>query len=157
MLAEVFSPEGEADDWSDRSSCEGTYPTSSAAFLAGMTGCFKTMAARDGTDMNPQQTVADCTEQVLVDLGGEVRGLAILEARCERTARCQPDVTEQDCASAFEDLPLSERSRLSTMYNWAAQEDIASCLNSGCSDDEDEAMVACYEEAHEDRVWLPDD
>ncbi|MBW2528825.1 MAG: hypothetical protein JRI23_31910 [Deltaproteobacteria bacterium] len=158
MLAEILSPEGEADGWDDRSSCEGTYPTASAAFIAGMTDCFKTMVSREGGgDMNPRQMVADCTEQVLVDLGGEVRGLGITQARCERTARCQDDVTVEECIDAFENLPLSERSRLSTMYNWGAQEEIASCLNGGCSDDEDEAMVACYEDAHSERIWLPDE
>lgn len=156
MLAELLTPEGEADAWEDRSDCEGTYPTASAEFLAAMTECFRTMASRAGGEMNPYRIVADCTEQVLVDLGGEVRGLAIVQARCERTARCQPDVTVEECKDGFEMLPLSERSRLSTMYNWGAQADIASCLDSGCTDDEDAAMIECYEDAHADRVWLPD-
>lgn len=157
MLAELLSPEGQAEDWEDRSACEGTYPTGSAVFVARMTKCFEAQAKREGSSIDPEQLVADCTEQILVDLGSaEMDELKLAEARCERTKRCE-QVPVDECQAGFADWAPSERARVTVMYNWGAQDDIASCLASkGCAEDEDAAVIECYEDALAERVWLPD-
>jgi hypothetical protein len=158
MLGELLTADKDADAWDDRSDCEGNYPTASAEFLALMTECFRTQAERkSGSSIDPEQIVADCTEQALVGMGmADAEKLRIVQARCERMKRCE-DIGMEECLEGFEGLDPSERSRFTTMYNWGAQDDIASCLSSsGCTDDEDAARTACYQDAWEERVWLPD-
>jgi hypothetical protein len=154
-LAGIVAP-GDGS-WEHKSACESTYPTASGQFLSAMADCFRAQAEQTGAgSFEAEQAIKDCTELSLtqIDLAG-VEKSPVLDARCERMARCE-GISDADCRLGFEGLAPSEQSRLTRMYNQGALADVASCLSGGCDDDEEAAKAACYEDVYHKRAWLPE-
>jgi hypothetical protein len=100
--------------------------------------------------------VSICTEQVLARADpGAVGDTDLSRARCERQERCS-GVALDECKAVFARLQPPVQAMLTSMYNLAAQAEIAECLrDSACEDDEDHAHDACYQPLRDQRVWFP--
>jgi hypothetical protein len=143
----------------DLAACKGATPTGSAAYVRGMSKCLPARKEAGGDkpwDMGLM--VAECKQEVIAkSVIDEAAAKEAIEARCERANRCEnekPSVA--DCIAGSKKIDTFQRSLLYGIYNGAALHDIASCLrSSACAPDEYATQDACYKQASEKLVWLP--
>jgi hypothetical protein len=151
--------EGQGPSWEHFEHCRTAYPAASAPYIRGMQKCFfeRVTASREGGDaaVDRSQMLQDCNEKVLLDLPESGPGVEeVLDARCERIARCEKsDFAE--CKAAFKRLEAAQQAQFTTVYNGAALHEIASCLSGGCSDNEEAARDACYKPLNDKLLWFP--
>ncbi|MFO0756927.1 MAG: hypothetical protein U0359_10565 [Byssovorax sp.] len=144
------------DGWDGLAACKADYPAASAPFLKAMAKCFIAHHEAAGDKAyDDAQIAADCKEEVSFKMpGDDAAGAALVEARCRWTERCAK-VPLAECKTAFAKLESSQRTLFTTMYNSAARQAIADCLDAAaCQSDEDAAKEACYKPSSEKMLWL---
>jgi hypothetical protein len=143
--------------WEHDSSCKSATPTSSPAYLRGMTKCFATRIESAG-DSAPDRgaLTAECNEEVVIKLSADgALASDVIAARCERMEKCEK-VAPSDCKTGVDKLETAQKVMLTTTYNAPALDEIADCLRSkSCGDDEEKVRDACYEEQANDLLWFP--
>jgi hypothetical protein len=146
---------GAAGSWEHLGACKATFPSASAAFLAGMTKCFGDRKAAENAPDN-SQIMQECTDHVTIQMRfDEAVASGVLKARCERAMRCEK-VSAADCKAGIDKLENAQRVLLTNRYNQAALQGIGECLaSSSCTDNEDEARNACYKPWDEKLFWFP--
>lgn len=152
--------EGSGPAWEHMKDCRGADVASSAVYIRGMTKCFfeRVNEAQQGGDtsgVDRSQMLGECNEKVLVDLPEGGPGVEeVLDARCQRAERCEK-TAYAECKAAVKRLEPAQQALFTSMYNGAALHDIAGCLSSGCSDNEEEARDACYKKFADKLLWFP--
>ena len=149
--------EAEGGSWRYQAECEAAFPMGSADFVSLLSDCYRRERESFG-DQAPDSgaLVSICTEQVLAGADpGAVGNTALSRARCERQQRCSGVAMDQ-CQAVFARIDPTVQAMLTSMYNLAAQAEIAECLqDTACSEDEDRAHDACYAPLKDRRVWFP--
>jgi hypothetical protein len=144
------------DSWDQMGACKAAYPAASAAYLRKMAKCFFGRLAELG-DKAPDHTqlVTDCNDEVTVMVPtNDAASAELIDARCERMEKCEK-VPVAECKSAYEHLESAQRAMFTTIYNRAAQHEIAQCLSSkGCTEDEEAAKEACYRATSDRLLWF---
>jgi hypothetical protein len=156
---ELAKSEGGGPTWEHMNTCKGAYPSGSAAYIGGMTRCFfeRVNATQEGGDaaVDRSQMLGECNDKVMIDLPDTGPGVEeALDARCQRAERCEK-VAYAECKAAVKRLEPSQQALFTTVYNGAALHEIASCLSSGCGDNEEAAQDACYKAAKDRLLWFP--
>jgi len=148
---------GSASGWEHMAACQGAYPSSSAAYLRGMTKCIAARKESYG-DKAPDtgHLVAECNDEVTTKITVDDSGFQeAIDARCERASRCE-SVPIPDCVAAVKKLETSQRAQLYGMYNAGAVHTLAECLrSSACRADEDRGREACYKPLEDKLLWFP--
>jgi hypothetical protein len=148
---------GEGDKWSHMSACQAAFPSSSSAYLKGMAKCFPDRVTQAGEKAaDNQQLITDCNDTVTAGMNADDANFQeLIEARCKRAERCEK-TPFGECKTAFSHLETAQKATLTSVYNYAALHEIASCLGSAsCSDNEDEARAACYKPQSDKLLWFP--
>lgn len=154
MLARVA---GNETGWSDLDTCKAARPAGSASFIKLAAKCYEERTQTYGSNAPDTRLLADeCKDEVvfkLPDDGGKSR--FVLDARCERMARCEK-VPMDECKGALDRLEPSQLSVFTTMFNLTALNEIKACLDGeDCTQDEDAMRTKCYEEASQQLLWFP--
>jgi len=152
--------EGSGPAWEHTNTCRTADTAASPAYLRGMTKCFfeRVSAAQEGGDtaaVDRSQMLGECNDKVLIDLPEGGPGVEeVLDARCQRAERCEK-TAYAECKAAVKRLEPAQQALFTSMYNATALHDIAGCLSSGCSDNEEEARDACYKKFADKLLWFP--
>jgi hypothetical protein len=145
------------DGWDGLAACKGDYPAASAPFLKAMAKCYASRVEAMGDKAyDDGQIATDCKDEVSFKMpGDDTSASALIDARCRWTERCAK-VAVPECKAAFNKLESSQRTMLTTIYNSAARQAIADCLDgAACGSDEDAAKEACYKASNEKLLWFP--
>lgn len=148
---------GAPGTWEHLGACKGAYPTSSAAYLRGMTKCFaqrKESYGPSGPDTG--HIVAECNDEVTIKMAIDDSAFReAIDGRCERAQRCEK-VPIPECVAAVKKLDSSQRALFYGMYNSAALHEVATCMKgSRCGADEDAGRNACYKPVEGKLLWFP--
>ena len=149
--------DGAGDKWDHMSTCLGTFPTSSAQYLKGMTKCLVARTEAAGAKApDRSQLLTECNDEVTVALRpDDASAREVLAARCARMDRCEK-VSVDDCKKALDKLESAVRATFTIVYNQGALREIAGCLeSSSCKADEDAAREACYKPLNDKLFWFP--
>ncbi len=152
---------GSDSSWDKMSDCLGASPAASPAYIAGIAKCYsaryeEATNAKDPAADDRSLLLAGCRDQVLIDLPASSPGMdELVNARCERSVRCEKNVTLDNCKKTMMNLEPAALAMFTTMYNGAALHEVSRCLSSGCEDNEEEATSKCYEDVNERLLWFP--
>lgn len=137
-------------------SCKSAIPTSSPAFLKGMTKCFAQRIESYGESVPDKGIiVAECKEETQFNIpADDAGGVEVIDARCQRMLKCEK-IAVAECKASVMKLESSQRAIFTSVYNGPSLHNIAECLSSkSCTENEDEAREGCYKPATEKLVWF---
>jgi hypothetical protein len=155
------SAESDAASWDRMGDCKKAKLAASPAYIARMTKCYaeqyeEAKNANDASKDDRSLLLSGCRDKVVLELPTSGPGVnELVNAKCERAARCEPNVTDDKCKKAMKTLEPAQLALFTTVYNGKALHDVAQCLSGGCEENEEVAVSKCYEDANERLLWTP--
>lgn len=152
---------GSDASWDRMSDCKGAKLAASPGYIALMTKCYseqyeQAKSAKDASADDRSLLITGCRDNVLIELPATSPGMdELINAKCERAARCEKDVTADACKKTMQNLEPAQLAMFTTVYNGAALHEVAGCLSGGCEQNEEEAVSKCYEDVNKRLLWTP--